>query len=373
MKIDHIEVFPVEYKTVGRFKFLEGPRGEPLGRRTALVKVTADDGTVGWGESAQSHTWSYETLESVTTTIRHYLAPALLGCDPFDLHRVHDVMHRTIPPAFSTGMPIGKAGIDIALHDLIGRSMNVSLARLWGRSPGGPVVLSWTVNPASIDDLEVSLEDGLSRGYRHFNLKIAPHADYDVNLCRLVRERIPDGFIWADANGGYDLCTALSVARRLADLGVNVLEAPLQPNEISGYQRLHQLGALPISMDEGVLSPRDLIEFIRLGMLDAITIKPARCGGLLPARKQIEIAQNAGLFFLGSGLTEPDVALSASLALFGAYELKYPAALNGPQYLTESVVTHPFRPERGSLSVPGGPGLGVNVSEVELKRLSITI
>lgn len=373
MKIERIEAFPVEYPTVGRFKFLIGPHGEPLGRKTVLVKVTADDGTIGWGESAQSHTWSYETLESVTSTVRLYLAPALIGGDPFDLQMVHDVMNRTIPPAFSTGMPIAKAGIDIALHDLIGRRLNVSLARLWGRSPGGLVELSWTLNPAGLEELEESLEEGLARGYRHFNLKIAPHAALDVDLCRRVRERIPEGFVWADANGGYDLSTALSVAPQLADVGVNVLEAPLRPNEISGYRRLRQQGALPISMDEGVLSPRDLIEFIRLGMLDAITIKPARCGGLLPARRQIEIAENAGLFFLGSGLTEPDVALSASLALFGAYGLRFPAALNGPQYLTDSAVTEPLRAEGGQLAVPAGPGLGVRISEEKLKELALAV
>ncbi|HQO36229.1 MAG TPA: mandelate racemase, partial [bacterium] len=75
MKIERLEAFPVEYPTRGRFKFLEGPKGEPLGRRTVLVKMTADDGSVGWGESVPSNKWSYETVESVTTTLRNYLAP----------------------------------------------------------------------------------------------------------------------------------------------------------------------------------------------------------------------------------------------------------------------------------------------------------
>ena len=67
----------------------------------------------------------------------------------------------------------------------------------------------------------------------------------------------------------------------LADAGVDVLEAPLRPNRISGYQALKKQGALPILMDEGMVSPTDLNEFIKLGMCDGVAMKPARCGGLL--------------------------------------------------------------------------------------------
>lgn len=371
MKIERIEAFPVEYPTVGRFKFLEGPKGEPLGRRTVLVKITADDGTVGWGESAQSHTWSYETLESVLSTIRLYLTPVLEGIDALDIMGAHNAMDRIIRPGFSTGMPICKAGVDMALHDLYCRKMDISLARFWGRPEGGSVLLSWTVNPVSLDQLDASIDEGFERGYRNFNLKVAPDPVFDLELCRRVKERAPDGFLWADANGGYDLATALSVAPQMADAGVDVLEAPLPPNQLSGYRRLCRQGALPITMDEGVVSPRDLIEFIRLGMLDGLTVKPARCGGLWSTRRQIEIAHDAGLFVLGSGLTEPDIALCASLAVFGAFGLTRPAALNGPQFLADSVIDEPLRPQDGRLPVPQGPGLGITVSEEKLRALTI--
>ncbi|HPA46125.1 MAG TPA: enolase C-terminal domain-like protein [bacterium] len=370
MKIERLEAFPVEYPTRGRFKFLEGPKGEPLGRRTVLVKMTADDGSVGWGESVPSNKWSYETVESVTTTLRNYLAPVLNGLDPFDLPNIHKTMNAIIGPGFSTGMPICKAGVDMAIHDLCCRKLNCSLARYWGRPEGGSVTLSWTLNPISLDRLDESIQEGLHGGYRNFNVKIAPDINYDLELCRRVKERVPTGFLWADANGGYDLPSALAVAPQLADLGVDVLECPLPPNHIAGYRRLHNQRALPITMDEGVLSPHDLLEFIHLDMLDGLTIKPARCGGLLAARRQIEILLDTGMIFLGSGLTEPDVGLSASLALYGAYGLAYPAALNGPQYLTDSVIETPFCPVDGKLPVPAGPGLGVTVIEEKIQALS---
>jgi muconate cycloisomerase len=72
--------------------------------------------------------------------------------------------------------------------------------------------------------------------------------------------------------------------------------------------------------------------------------------------------------FLGSGLTDPDVSLAASLVLYGAYGLRYPAALNGLQFLAGSWLKAPFRLEDGALRVPRGAGLGVEVDEERLRR-----
>ena len=179
----------------------------------------------------------------------------------------------------------------------------------------------------------------------------------------------PEAFLWADANGGYSPEVALEVAPRLADVGVDVLEAPIQPNRISGYRALKKQGALPILMDEGVISPVELREFIELGMLDGVAMKPARCGGLLSGRRQIELIEERGLMWLGSGLTDPDLSLAATLVLYGAYGLKRPAALNGPQFLTASLLKDEFEVKDGALTPPSNPGLGVEIDEEKLAAL----
>ncbi len=155
----------------------------------------------------------------------------------------------------------------------------------------------------------------------------------------------------------------------LADLGVPVLEQPIPINQISGYQRLVKQAALPIVLDEGMVSPTELNEYIGLGCCNGVAVKTARCGGLLPAREQIQILADSNLLFLGSGLTDPDVSLAASLILFGAHGLSHPAALNGPQFLGERVLTEPFVPVRGKVRIPQGPGLGVTVDEAKLADL----
>jgi L-alanine-DL-glutamate epimerase-like enolase superfamily enzyme len=369
MKIERIELFPVRYPMTGYFKFFAGPAGE-AGRAAVILKVTADDGTIGWGESVPLPTWSDETLETAVIALRRYLIPALIGHDPTDLAGAHRRLDAAIAPAFSTGMPITRAGLDIALHDLTGRATRQSLHQIWGRPKGGPLTLSWTVNARTLDEVEPLVAEGRRRGYRHFNIKVAPDLEFDVGLTRSVRRLAPDCFLWADANCGYDLATALRAAPRLAEAGANVLEAPIRPNLLSGYQALKRQAALPIYMDEGVVSPAELAEFIKLGMLDGVAQKPARCGGLFSCRRQIALLQENRMSFLGSGLTDPDISLAATLALYSAYGLEKPAALNGPQFLTASVLKQPLKVIDGMLHVPDGPGLGIEVDEAKVRDLS---
>jgi L-alanine-DL-glutamate epimerase-like enolase superfamily enzyme len=368
VKIERIELFPLRYPMTGYFKFFTGPHGS-AGRASVIVKITADDGTVGWGESIPIAKWSYETLETDTVVLRDYYRPALVGRDPTDIEGAHSAMDQAVAPGFSTGMPIARAGIDLALHDLTGKLKGQSLAQMWGREPGGPITLSWTVNVTTLDDVESVMEEGRRRGYRNFNIKVAPDPDFDVRLAERVRRAAPEGFLWADANGGYDTDTALRAAPQLAEAGVDVLEAPLRPNQISGYQKLKRQAALPILMDEGVVTPNDLDEFRKLDMLDGVAMKPSRCGGLRSCKRQIQLCQEHDLIWLGSGLTDPDISLAASLGLYAAYGLARPAALNGPQFLTASVLSRPLRIEKDQAYPPTGPGIGIEVDEHAIREL----
>jgi L-alanine-DL-glutamate epimerase-like enolase superfamily enzyme len=366
--IERIELFPLRYPMTGYFKFFTGPHGSQ-GRAAVVVKITAADGTCGWGQSLPIAKWSYETLESVTVVLRDYFAPVLLGRDPTDIKGAHQQMSQAVAPGFSTGMPISRAGLDLALHDLKGKILKKTLAQMWGRRSGKNITLSWTVNVTKLDEVGPIVEEGKSRGYQHFNIKVSPDLGFDMELAKKVRQMAPECFLWADANGGYEPDTALNAAPRLADAGVDVLEAPLRPNRISGYQALKKQGALPIIMDEGIVSPLDLKEFTGLGMLDGVAMKPQRCGGIVSNQSQIEFCIREDLIWLGSGLTDPDISLAASLGLYSAYGLKMPAALNGPQFLTADVLKTSIRVENGTAVVPVGPGLGIEVDEQKVKTL----
>lgn len=368
-KIASIETFTVAYPVVGHFKFFKTKDGKTPSRDTVVVKISDENGKVGWGQSVPSHTWSYETLESVKSTIDKYLGPALIGQDAFDSEAIQNILDRTITPSFSTGQPICKAGIDLALFDLTGRILDQSAAQRWKRNDRKKITLSWTINPKTLDEVGELIGRAHKRNFHNFNVKVGSDAKFDVEMCREIRRLAPQAFVWIDANGGYDLETALAVAPKFADIGMAAFEQPLPANRLSWHNRLMKQKALPILMDEPIVSLVDLEEFHHLGLLDGVAMKVSRCGGLTESRKIIEYLEQNGLLFFASGLTDPDLALAACLHLFAAYGLERPAALNAPQFLSGSILKQPIPISGDQASLPGGPGLGVEVDENKLQEM----
>lgn len=361
-RITKIEIGRFDYAVAGEFKFFKpGPDGR-VTRPSVLVRLTDDNGVIGWGQSVPVPTWTYETVESVLTTLEHYLAEVVIGRDPADFAGLHAAMNTAIRPAFSVGQPLCKAALDLACYDLVGRQRGVPAWKLFG-NPGTPVeslTLSWTVASPKWEVIERQLAEGRARGYRNFNIKVgAPQtADYDLELARKVRAFAPDGFLWADANTGYTPAEALALAPKLRDAGVDVLESPLPPTQVRGYQALKKQGALPVLMDEGIVGPEVATEFIALDMLDGIAMKPARNAGLWPSVQIVNELRERGLMVLGSGLSDPDFSLLASVHLFTWSGMTRPCALNGPQFLADSLFGGALAPEADVLARPAAPGLG---------------
>ncbi|MFN0160578.1 MAG: mandelate racemase/muconate lactonizing enzyme family protein [Burkholderiales bacterium] len=368
-RIVRVDIGRRDYALVGEFKFFKGGA-----RPSVMVRLTDDAGREGYGQAVPVETWTYETVESVATTLTHYLAPAMLGADPADLAGVHARMESAIRPSFSVGQPLAKAAIDLACHDLWGKAQGQPVCELLGGRLADEVRLSWTINPSSLAQAEKLLEEGRSQGYANFNIKLGPPqaTAFDLELVRLVTRFSPAGFHWGDANTGYTLAVALEQAPKLADLGLRALESPLPPNRIRDYQRLKSQGALPILMDEGLVSAVEAEEFAALGMFDGIAMKVARCGGLWHAWRMVEVLRRAGLALYASGLTDPEFSLAASVQLFAAAGLTLPAALNGPQYLEgRGTADTAFRAVRDVIRVPTAPGLGVGPAPADLKSLAM--
>jgi L-alanine-DL-glutamate epimerase-like enolase superfamily enzyme len=367
-RIVSVDVGRVDYPLVGEFKFFKG-----CARATVLLRLTDEDGREGFGQSVPVETWTYETAESVETTLRHYLAPVILGADPRDIAGVHARMERAIRPSFSVGQPLAKAAIDLACYDLWGKQTGQPVSELLGGTRTDTIKLSWTINAPTLSGAERMLDEGRALGYSNFNIKVGyPQTpDYDVGLVRLVSAFAPNGFHWCDANTSYDVEIARKQAAKFADLGLRALESPLPPNRIRDYQALTAQRALPILMDEGIVSPVEAEEFIALKMLDGIAMKVARCGGLWHASRIATLLEENGLLLFASGLTDPEFSMAASAHFFAAAGLQLPAALNGPQYIAGRGSSDPaFRPIGDIMRVPQGPGLGVTPHAAALRTLS---
>lgn len=366
--IASVEAFPVLLPTLREFATSRGVVGSQAGAPHVFVQVRGSDGATGWGECRPSHRWSDETLESVVTTIRQYLGPALAGQGADDLETLGVLMDRAIAPGLTRGQPIAKAGLEMALQDLSARRLGISLSERW-QGPSVPQVrLSFLITTRDPEEAGKLAAAARTEGYTGLDVKIGLDPGRDSEILRAVRAAAPGLFLRVDANQAYQLPAALRVARELERLGADVFEQPLPAAALSDLARLRSLTDLPIALDESVWTPANLIEAIRMQAADYLVVKVTKMGGLGPARLCGQIARAAGWGLLGGGLTDSHLTLAASAQLFGNLGIALPVDLNGPFFLADQVASGPKVGPGGLVELPQGPGHGCSVDLEKLAK-----
>jgi L-alanine-DL-glutamate epimerase-like enolase superfamily enzyme len=344
--------------------------GETSGRTVVLVRLAADDGTGGWGEASPVANWSPETVASVVGALRDHFLPAVQGLPVADLDGLHRAMDAAVAPLWGLSLPIARAGIDIAAHDLLARALGVPLWTLFGSRRSDRVQLSWTVTGATAEQVEASIREGQERGYRSANVKLGGTPAWDGELCRSVRRLLPDGYLWGDANGGFPVHEGPARVRALEATGLDLLEQPFAPDRAGASAALLPLLRIPLALDEPVTGPSALSELVAGRSLSALALKVTRTGGLLPSRRCADIAEAAGLLLVSSGLTDAGVGFAANVQLAAAYGVSRPCALNGPQFLGDDILATPLPREGDIVRIPNRPGLGIEVDEAKVRWLA---
>ncbi len=369
MKIQRIDVFPLIFPMKRNFSISGGSVGsKESGATHVYVKITADDGTVGWGEARPSRRWSYETLESVTSTIRKYLGPALIGKSPLCFKTLHQRMNLEIASGTTIGQPIAKSAIDLALHDLAARSENKPLPGVWQEAIPGPVKLSYLISTSDPEEAAQLASKAKAEGYKGLDVKVGLTPKRDIDVIRAVKEAAPDLFFRVDANQAYTLSQAIQLAKNMEAVGVDVFEQPLPAGDLFGHARLRARAGVPIALDESVWSPRDVVNAVRTEAADTIVIKTSKMGGLYYARLCGLIAREAGLDLLGGGLTESTIGLTASAYLFGALNITTPVDLNGPLFLADDAVHSGTTIRDGCIHFPNDVGIGCTIDEEKIVK-----
>jgi muconate cycloisomerase len=374
MKIVAIEVFVLEFAFKSPFLLaggLAGEQGKPSPR--VLVRLEAESGSVGWGEATPTPRWTYETTETIVSTLTNYLTPAVLGVEIWDMHALHLAMDRAISPGVTTGSPLAKSAIDIAAHDALGRALGVPVYQLLGGRRRTRFDLSWMISVASPEGAEKLASEGLEAGYTVFDAKVGMHGEAgDIELVAATRAVIGDRVLQVDANRGYRLAPAIRMARRYGEAGVTLFEQPLDGFNISGNRALVAASPIEIGLDETLRSVSDLIEYVRADAIHVAVAKLQRNSGFYRSRQLCETAEAAGLGLSLSGLTETDLGLAAALHLAAAFNIN-PLQLNGPQYIDTPFLTNRIWTGGGSVNLPEGFGLGCEVDEAFVRRNAVRI
>ena len=365
-KIAHVDVYPTAVGMKDIFNIGTGFVGDPGSAGDhVFVKLTTDDGYVGWGEQRALPSWSYETTESITTTVRHHIAPLLLGRDPLNLNQIQESIYQTLKPAVSNGHPFAKAAVDIALHDLQGKILEVPLHTLFGGKRHDTLPLCYAL---SIDTPEImGLKAKALAPCSCFKVKVAGTPAEDEERLRAVHEAAPDAKLWIDANQSYTPTNALELLKRVADVReIYCMEQPVASQDWFGMKRVREDASIPIAIDEGCFTYFDLAKIARLECADAVVLKVCKSGGLNACLKSVPIAEANSLELLGSGLTEAGIGFIASVHLFSTFDLVLPAELNAPAFL-ETMAVRGIHIHDHVVTVPDGPGLGVTPDEDYIK------
>lgn len=374
MKIDRIEVLPVRLPLKELATLSRGvSRTMEEGKQVILVKMTADDGTVGWGEAGPSRRWSAETTHSCHSSLRHYLAPSLIGRDPFDIAGIHATMNGEIAPGLDPGQPIAKAAIDMAVHDLVCKSLGINLQSWLGAKGRDRVDLAYLVSAPSLEGTAASVQKGLREGYRAFKVKVGHLPADDIERMRTVLELAKGCVVWADANQGYTFERALEAARGFEDLGIDLFEQPIPMSEFHGLKKLLSATRMRIVLDEAAMGLPLVVELIRRDAVEGVVVKVNKTGGIYYARQLCDLARNAGLTLIGSGLMDAPIGFAASVHLFAAYGIDYPVDLNGPQHIASDYLAEALPMEGKTALVPQRPGLGIVIDEAKVSEMKLAL
>lgn len=338
--------------------------------RYVFVRMETGDGRVGWGETIALPSWSYETVESIASTIRAYLAGIVIGRSPFDQAYFQRRFDDVLTPAVSQGFPFAKSAVLIATLDLAAQVAGVPLHRLFGGKLRDRLDLTFAL---SIDSPQAMAE--AARVYpsaRCYKVKVSGDPALDVARVRAVAEARPDAALWIDANQSYkpvDLETFLKGIDGIRQ--VRCLEQPVRSVDWFGLKRARQRSPLPIAADEGCFSAWDVARLARMEACDLVVLKVAKSGGPLACQRSAVVAEANGLGLLGSGLTESGIGFTASVHLFSTFDLLLPPELNGPKFIANMMVDG-LRVEGTAVAVPDAPGLGIRVDEQMLRAAART-
>jgi muconate cycloisomerase len=328
-----------------------------------LVKMVSDQGVVGWGEAASAPTMTGETVASITTAIR-LLAAELVGAE-LDLATLQARMRRRL-----YGNSSAKAAIDMAAHDLVGRSMQKPVHELLGTLLRRSVPVLWLLGTGSEEADVLEARAKYADGFRAFKVKVGTAAvEADIRRTLAIRQALPaDALVCADANQAWNVDDALRFVMG-AGSSLAFLEQPVDGEDIAGMASVAAAGKTAIACDEGLHSMADLQHHLAASAASGGSLKAIKLGGLSTVLKAGQwCASHDWKVNLACKIAESGIATAAVLQLGAVLPtIDWGVSLSS-QYLAEDIVRAPLRIINGRAPVPSWPGLGVEVDETRVRH-----
>ncbi|MCA9982937.1 MAG: mandelate racemase/muconate lactonizing enzyme family protein [Anaerolineales bacterium] len=379
MKINKIEIFQLQHEISPSFGWSQGWTDT---RITGLVRITTDSGLVGWGEGASG---------PAAAVIEQLFAPLLLGQDPLNRlglwQQLFNALYNSNSAAGFGSLAI--SAIDIALWDIAGKAVDLSVADLLGGRIRDRVAVYATGLYYTEGEFPTRLLDEarsyVDEGFLGMKTKVGglPWRE-DVRRVTALREAIgSDVYLAVDANQAYNASTAIRVGRALADLDIAWFEEPVNATDLPAYQQVKAALPLPIAGGECLHTRFAFKDFLAEGALDIAQPDIMVTGGLTEMRRIADMASAFGVLVYPHVWASP-IMIAATLQLAATIPPCPPARRpqpfmqepvmefdRTPSPIREALSPQPFTQKDGFVAVPDGPGLGVVIDEEVLARLTV--
>ena len=319
-------------------------RGGQSNYRVVWVRLRDRDGAEGWGEASPSRFYG-ENADTVMMALQA-LAPVLEKADAWSIEAIEQQLLGTI--RFNAA---ARCAVSAALHDLAAKRLGVPLYRLWGLDPHAAPTSSFTIGIAPD---EATLRARVREASAYPILKIKLGSSWDRDVLRIVREEAPNATLRVDANCAWSAKQTLGMLDVLTDVGVDLLEQPLPPEDLTGLRFVRERSPIPVIADESCLVASDIPKLE--GVVDGINLKLAKCGSLREALRMIAVARAHGMRVMCGCMIETTLGIAAA-AHFAP--LLDDADLDGAALLADDPFTGPGIPG-GRVTLGDAPGLGVS-------------
>ncbi len=362
MKIERIEIRHTRMELVHPFTTSMGTEYD---EEHIMVRIDGE-GLTGWGESVAEGTpfYSYETVETAWHIMRDFLIPDILGKDLSGVQQAVDAWARV------RGHRMAKAGIEAALWDLFAKSQKISLAQLLG---GVRTKIDVGVSigiQESVSALMQTVESHLAEGYQRIKIKIAP--GNDLQFISALREAYPDVMLQVDANSAYTLSHA-DLFREMDQYGLLLIEQPLGYDDIYAHSKLQRMIQTPVCLDESIHSLDDTMAAIELGSCRIINIKPGRVGGFTESKQIHDYCAQHQVPVWHGGMLESGIGRAGNVALASLPNFTLPGDISASKrYYVQDIVEPAFEVNSdGTMNVPQGHGIGVEVNQKALEKVTV--
>ncbi len=363
MKITRITATPVR---VPRPKAFTSSLGRSLSTENAVVEVRTDEGITGIGEVCSI--WDRKG-RGQSEDINDLLAEALTGRDPFRITEItalmESLLHRSFP---------AKAGIEMALYDIVGKALNTPVYNLLGGLVRERVLLSHSLSMGTPNEVATQASDLAEQGYKTLKAKIGMAPQEDLKTLEAIRKRIGDEItLRVDANMGWSSAKeAVQYIKMLEKFNLELVEQPVHFSDLDGLCFVREHVDVPIMADESVWTPDDALACIRARAVDVFNVYVSEAGGLGPAARIFAIADAARLPCIVGSMPELGIGTAAQAHLaFAMRNLGYASDVNGFIYQSDDIIVEKLRIEDGYLYPPVGPGLGVTLDPDKVKKYRI--